>query len=207
MLLQSIKIILLGLVFCCLIPFSAQGRQQAEIKEIVLTDSEDDLLLYFQVTNAFTVDMENGIKNGIPVSFTFYIELQAAEESWTDKNIVTQTFDHTLTYDNLKQEYRVEFAETGKNKAVNSLAEAKKLMTEIHDYKLASLTGLVPARYRVRLKVRLAKKTLPLNFQYVIPFWNLWEFETDWYVADFVVTDKTNQTDQTNKTNKTNKTN
>jgi hypothetical protein len=188
MILQIIRISLLGLLICGLLPFSALARDQAQLKDMFVTDSESALLLYFRVTNAFSAEMEEGIKNGIPVSFTFYIELLQAKNGWPDKDIVSRVFDHTLTYDNLKEEYLVSFGETKKIIAVSSLAEAEKLMVEIHDYKLAELIDLMPAvSYKARLKVRLAKKTLPLNFQYVIPFWNLWEFETDWYELDFML--------------------
>ncbi len=188
MLLKSSKIFLLGLLICSLVPFSAFAREQARITDIAVVDSATDLLLYFQVTDAFSPEMEEGIKNGIPVTFTFYLELMAEREGWSDKNIVSRSFDHTLTYDNLKQEYLVELGETKKIVAVDSLAAARELMVEIHDYKFVPLADLVPgADYKVRLNVRLTKKTLPLNFQYVIPFWNLWEFETDWYEVNFIL--------------------
>ena len=204
MLLKSNKIFLLTLLICCLVPFSAYARKQARLTDIVVADSASDLLVYFQVTDAFSVEMEDGIKNGIPVTFTFYLELLEAREGWPDKDIVSQSFDHTLTYDNLKQEYLVEFGETKKIAAVGTLAEARKLMVEIHDLKLASLADLVPGTsYKVRLNVRLTKKTLPLNFQYVIPFWNLWEFETDWYEVNFVLqpAKSINQQNQQNQQN------
>lgn len=187
------------LLVCCLPPLSAFALEQAGLSDIVLIDSDSDLLIYFQVTNAFTPEMEEGIKNGIPVCFTFYLELQKTADGWPDRDIANISFDRTLTYDNLKEEYQVELGESGRRAAVGTLAEARRLMVEVHDYQLAALKDLdFAATYKVRIKARLAKKTLPLNFQYVIPFWSLWEFETDWYGAEFVF-GQTNQQNQANQ--------
>ena len=54
------------------------------------------------------------------------------------------------------------------------------------DFRVISLDRLDPeATYTLRVKVKLAKKTLPLYFHYLIPFSSLWDFETDWYTIDF----------------------
>ena len=188
MFLNSIKRSLLALLICCLLPIPALARDSAAIKDVVVMASESDLLLYFQVINAFTDEMKNGVKNGIPVSFTFYIELLERREGWPDKDIVRQSFDHSLTYDNLKEEYLVEFGETDRIFTADSLAEAGRIMAEIHDYKLENIADLhCGGTYKLRIKARLAKKNLPFNFQYVIPFWNLWEFETKWFEITFVL--------------------
>ena len=40
--------------------------------------------------------------------------------------------------------------------------------------------------YIINVKTKLARKTLPLYFHYLIPFTSLWDFETDWYTIDFI---------------------
>ncbi len=188
MFLNSIKRFLPALFICCLLPIPAFARDSAVIKDVVVMTSESELLLYFQVANAFTDEMRNGVKNGIPVSFTFYMELLETREGGPDKDIVRQSFDHTLTYDNLKEEFLVEFGETDRIVTAASQIEADRIMAEVHDYKLETITDLHNGgTYKLRIKARLAKKKLPFNFQYVIPFWNLWEFETEWLEIKFVL--------------------
>ena len=161
--------------------------QDASVKEVVLTNSNENLLLYFTVANAFTPEMEDAVRNGIPATFTFFVELHRYRKIWLDQEIVSITFDHSLSYDNLKEEYRIKFFEKkGKEIATKSLEEAKALMAEVNGITVTSLDLLSPdEEYLLKVKARLAEKTLPLYFHYLIPFWRLWDFETDWYDVEF----------------------
>ena len=161
--------------------------QDAFIKDVVLTNSSKNLLLYFAVENAFTPEMEDAVRNGIPATFTFFVEIHRHRKAWLDQEIVSMTFDHTLSYDNLKEEYRIKIDDK-KNKEIvtKSLAEAKAHMVEVNGLAVVSL-GFLKAgeEYTLNVKARLAEKTLPLYFHYLIPFWKLWHFETDWYDVEF----------------------
>ena len=67
-----------------------------------------------------------------------------------------------------------------------SLKEAKFLMAEVNGFKVYPLSRLVAdAEYSLRVKARLAKKTLPLFFNYLVPFGSFWDFDTDWYETEF----------------------
>lgn len=159
----------------------------AVIDELIVTNSSKDVLLYFTVKNAFVPDMEKGVQNGIPATFTFFVELYRNRQGWMDQEVVSLSFTHTLTYDNLKDEYRVEFSEkNGRSVTTRSLPEAKKLMTEVNGFAVAPLDQLIPDKdYTLRVKARLEEKTLPLHVHYLIPFWSLWDFETDWHAVQF----------------------
>ncbi len=168
-------------------PASTLAGNGALIRDLIVMNSTRDLLLYFTVGKAFTPEMEEAIRNGIPVRFSYYVDLIEEKKGWPDKEIVTLSFDRNLLYDSLKEEFRVEFI--GKNKKITTktLEEAKKIMVEVHDLKITSLSMLsLKNKYRLRVKALLAKKTLPLNFQYILPFSTLWEFETGWYSTEFI---------------------
>ncbi|MBI4792904.1 MAG: DUF4390 domain-containing protein [Deltaproteobacteria bacterium] len=92
-----------------------------------------------------------------------------------------------MTYDPLKQQYSVETEERKDPVSFfKSFAEAQWAMTNIHDFKLADLALLeTDGEYTLKVKAKLAGKALPLNFQHIIPFWQLWKFETDWYSLSF----------------------
>ncbi|RJX33083.1 MAG: DUF4390 domain-containing protein [Desulfurivibrio sp.] len=168
-------------------PALAGGKEAARIGEMVLMNSEQELLVYFSLENAFTAEMEKGIENGIPVTFSYFIELYQLSAGETEKKIAGKAFDHTLKYDPLKQEYTVDMEERKVSPITfKSFGEAKTAMTDIHDLPLAGLAMLESeGRYLVQVKAKLAKKTLPMNFQYIIPFWQLWKFETDWHPLPF----------------------
>lgn len=162
------------------------AKEEAFLDGLGVMNSDTELLLYFRVENGFTPEMEQGVQNGIPVTFTFFVNLFEIGND-TEREMVSHSFDHTLTYDTIKQVYTVEMEEIGGRRVTaRSLEEAREVMTDIHDFPLAGLNMLENgSRYQVKVKARLAKKTLPLNFHYIIPFWQLWKFETDWYSLRF----------------------
>ena len=160
--------------------------QNATIEELIVTNSSTDLLLFLTVNDAFTKQMEEGIKNGIPVTFNFYVKLER-KRTWLNQGLVSLQFDHTLNYDTLKEEYSIVRSElAGQTFRTKSLAEAKKAMAQLNGPPIAPLKALLPeAGYLPKVKAKLAEKTLPLYFHYVIPFWSLWDFETAWYTVEF----------------------
>jgi hypothetical protein len=87
-----------------------------------------------------------------------------------------------MEYDSLKKEYLVHRNERGDSKATASLEEAQKLMSEINGFRVLALDELDPqTSYTLRAKAKLARKTLPLYFHYLIPFSSPWNFETKWH--------------------------
>lgn len=176
-------------VVCCTLFLAcpAQAARETAIGEVIVTNSSREVLLYLTVRNAFTSEMEKGVQSGIPVTFTFYVELFRRRTGWLDQSIVSRTFDHTLSYDTLKDEYRVVYGEhNGKTVITKSLVRARDLMTQVNNMAVSPLAVLVPdEEYQLKVKARLAEKTLPLYFHYLIPFWSLWDFETDWYSVEF----------------------
>ena len=165
-----------------IIPASSLYAQEASITDFTVSNSEKQLMLYLTVTDCFTDDMVAAIHNGIPATFTFYVDILRRRSNWPDKKIATLEFDHVMDYDSLKKEYRIRRNEKGNNRLITSLADAKALMSEVNGYKILPLEELEPGfTYIVRVKAKLARKTLPLYFHYLIPFISLWDFETDWY--------------------------
>jgi hypothetical protein len=87
-----------------------------------------------------------------------------------------------MEYDSLKKEYLIHRNENDDSKLTTSLEEAKKLMSEINGFTLLRLDELEPGiSYTLRAKAKLARKTMPLYFHYLIPFSSPWDFETDWH--------------------------
>jgi hypothetical protein len=156
--------------------------QEAAISDFTVSNSEIHLLVYMAITGWFSEDMEAAIHNGIPITFAFSIDLFAKRTNWPDKKILEYEFNHTLEYDSLKEEYLVQRNEKGDSDVTASLEEAKKLISEINGFKMVRLDELTPQTiYKLRAKARLARKSLPLYFHYLIPFSSPWDFETEWH--------------------------
>ncbi len=182
-----LPVLLLLLVLALPIPASSrQDSSPPTISDIIITTSASDLLLFATVKNSFTPEMEKGVKNGIPISFSFQIELDKIRDFWPDSTLAEKEIIHRLTYDSLKEEYSVELGEKQRTETTRSLARAKQLMAELNGLRVIARKKLVPdASYILRIKATLVKTTLPLGMHYVLPFTSLWDFETDWRSIEF----------------------
>jgi hypothetical protein len=181
---------LLSVILACLLLMhaAAASAQDARLSNIILTNTRDNLLLYLTVRDAFPPKIENTINSGVPVSFSFFIDLFRVRGFWLDKAITNIKVIHTLKYDNLKKEYIVTRSWEGDQPlVVKSYQEAKKLMTEVDSLTIISLDRLEKGKqYQIRAKAELSKLTLPFYLHYVLFFVSLWDFETDWYTIDFI---------------------
>ncbi|MCL7487613.1 MAG: DUF4390 domain-containing protein [Desulfobulbaceae bacterium] len=160
---------------------------EPHIGDILITTSQTHLLLFCSIKNSFTPKMIEGIHNGIPVTFTFMVELEQVRSKWFDRGMTEMTIEHTLVYDSLKERYEIHRSEKSKNPLIrDSLEKAMELMVELNGIKIIQRDELTPdAPYALHVKATLAKKTLPLYIHYIIPFISLWDFETDWRTIEF----------------------
>ena len=163
------------------------SAQDVDIKNIVLTNSSTDLLLYLKVEHAFTDEIIAGVQNGLPATFSFEVRLTMIRSGWPDKEIYSGSTDHTLVYDNLKKDYTVALEErNGKQIVTQSLENAIFLMEELNGLKVIGLDSLIPDReYLLEIRAVLAKKTLPFYVHYLIPFGDFWDFSTEWHEVRF----------------------
>lgn len=182
---------LIFLLFIFIAPASslliAQDNSTPELKDIIVTTSSTHLILFATVENSFTDQMITGVQNGIPITFTFYLELEKLRSKWFDASLVDTTITHTMTYDSLKEEYQIVRSDKkGKVKTTRSLEEAKQLMSELNSIQVIKLSELEPdAAYSLHLKATLEKNILPLGMHHVLPLTSLWDFETDWRIIEF----------------------
>jgi len=162
--------------------------KDAELTNIIVTNTRDDLLVYLSVEGAFTADMEDAVKRGVPASFSFFINLYRARGMWFDKKMADLTITHTIKYNSLKKEYAVSRSwDSNSPVIVQSFDAAEKLMTEIDSLNVISLELLEKGKqYQIQAKAKLSRVTLPYYLHYILFFLSLWDFETDWYTIDFI---------------------
>lgn len=160
---------------------------EPNITDIIITTSESHLLLYSSVKNCSDEEMLTGVRNGIPMTFTFWITLEQIKKNWPDATLINHTLTHTLTYDSLKEEYTIELSERDQQKiTAESPEKAMEIMAELSGIKVIERKKLIPdSPYALHIKVKLAEKTLPLNMHYIVPFISLWDIETDWRTIEF----------------------
>ena len=60
------------------------------------------------------------------------------------------------------------------------------MMAEVNGVKVVDLSRLKPGgQYFLEVKARLERKTLPFFIHYLVPFWSLRDYETDWHYVEF----------------------
>ena len=178
----------LFLLLCLLLPSpSPLQAAEATLSDIIVTNTQEDLLVFFDIEGCFTREMEEAILNGIPTTFTIYIRLYRARTLWFDASISRIELEHTIEYDSLKNEFRVTRSENEHRELVlKEFDAAKKAMAEVKNIKVVPLQELNKSgKYQLRVKAELEKVRLPLYLHYVLFFVSLWDFETDWYTIDF----------------------
>ena len=181
--------IFLLFLFLCLLWSSPSPLLAAEatLSDIIVTNTQEDLLVFFDIQGCFTREMEEAILNGIPATFTIIIRLYKTRTLWFDGSISSLRLEHTIKYDSLKNEFRVTRSEDNNNELVfKEFEKAKKVMAEISNIEVVPLKELQRnSKYQLRVKAELEKVRLPLYLHYVLFFVTLWDFETDWYTVDF----------------------
>ena len=180
-----------GVIVLVILLMSVYGlaiAKDATLTNIIVTNTRDDLLVYLNVEGAFPEKVTKTISSGVPVTFTFLIELYRSRNLWLDKKIAAEEAIHTVRYDNLKKEYRITRSwDSGNTAVTKSFEYAKRLMTEVDSLRVTTLDKLEKnQQYQLRAKAELSRKTLPLYLHYVLFFVSMWDFETDWYTIDFI---------------------
>lgn len=161
--------------------------QEAVIADLVVANSKSDLVAFFNIKDAVSDELKNGVQHGIPITFTFEIVLEMRRNNWPDKTIYSGSFVHSMAYDNLKKEYTVSQNEHEKLLTTIEFDKAMQLMCEVNGVTILPLAELKPDRqYLLKAKATLEKTTLPLNFHYIIPFTEFWDLKTDWAVVEFI---------------------
>jgi hypothetical protein len=167
----------------------AQDNRNKDVhfSDLIITTSKTHLLLFGLVNNGITEEMLQELHNGIPIQFTFQVELYKKEKHWPDLQLTSFQFQHRLTYDTLQENYRLETDEKNqKSETISQLNNALKALNEINGLQVIELTKLIPdSSYQLRIKAELYKKTFPLKLHYIIPFSSWWDVETDWHTIEF----------------------
>ncbi len=175
------------IVFFILLAGRGARAQEATIEDLAVTNSRRDLLLYFTLAHGFTPELANGIQNGMPATFNFEIRLVPTSGKDKGGEGLSRTFSHTLTYDTLKEEYRVQRSEQAEAVVtLTDLEEGKRLMSEINGLRITPLNALDGGgEYVLRVRASLAKNALPPTVQRLLPFWEAWDVETGWHTITF----------------------
>lgn len=184
---KPVKIFILLFFITLQFPLSAHAID-VQLSGINVKKENGDLLLSLKVEGAFNENLEEAVLNGIPATFSFYINLNRKRAFWADEEIAALKVTHTLKYHNLKNHYIIKKSWEGDTPFItDSFDEAKKMMSEISGLQLIPLARLEKgSRYEIAAKAELDKVKLPFLLNYILFFASVWDFETQWHTYEFV---------------------
>ena len=141
------------------------------------------LVMNARLVDGFTEKILEAIENGIPIGFTFEIELRKDNTLWVDSLVSSNKVRHRVQFDSLKKIYR--FSESGKNvkRKIITRKESRyqKLMLTLKDIPIAPIYKLDPnEKYYVRVKADLETDRFWFPFNYIFFFVPFNAFETSW---------------------------
>lgn len=175
------------LVLAAIAGSAVSPEQKVTINELTATTSENHLIVFGTLENSFTSEMIETLHSGITLRFSFFVELFKTTDKWPDELIATHNFQHAMTFDTLKENYKVTLEEDN-NKVLSfrSLFEAQKEINEINGATVVELNQLLPDNlYKLRIRAELYQKTLPLSLHNILPFLSWWDIETEWHTIVF----------------------
>ncbi len=162
--------------------YAVEARTEARVDKLFV-GKKPNLNISFVIQDAFKPDMEEGIKSGIPTTFTFFVELHRVRRMWPDKTVEKWTFKHSVKYDNLKEEYEVTLGELNEVIRTKDFLEMKRLMVTGNAIELDVTKPLkAGSRHTLRIMAQLDTVKLPFLLRHMLFFVKFWDFETDWYI-------------------------
>ena len=170
------------LLFCVLfLAASSAFTADAELTNLVIRNTNDELQIDLMIKGIFTDDMQAAVSKGIPINFKFQIILYEVRDYWFDNKIINKEAIHQAKFDTLKKEYRIRRSwENMVPFVTNDFLKAQKSLSEIKGLDIISLSKLKKGtHYQLRVKSEQYDRYLPFPTS---PF----DFKTDWYTIDFI---------------------
>ena len=165
------------------VPIPAAFADSPNIVNIGVATKGKYVVMNARLIDGFTEKITEAIESGVPMGFTFEIELRKENTAWVDSLVSSNTIRHKIQFDPLKKAYR--FSEVGKNvrrKVITrKMSRYQKLMLTLKDIPIAPLFRLNPdEKYYVRVKADLETDRFWFPFNYIFFFVPFSDFETSW---------------------------
>ena len=154
-----------------------------DVVNIGVGTNDKYVVINARLVGGFTEKILEVIENGVPMGFTFDIELRKANTLWVDSLVSSNQVRHQIQFDSLKKAYK--FSEFGKNIKRKIITRKKtryqQLMLTLKDIPIAPIYKLDPnEKYYVRVKADLETDRFWFPFNYIFFFVPFSAFETSW---------------------------
>ena len=121
--------------FVLLLAASPAFSGGAELTNLTVRNSNDELQVDLMIKGIFTEEMKAVVSKGIPISLTFLILLYEVRDYWFDNKMASKTAVHDIKFDVLKKEYRIRRSwEKRIPLVIKDFEKAQRLFSEIEGF-------------------------------------------------------------------------
>jgi hypothetical protein len=161
----------------------AWSQQRLTMHELVLTHTDQEVLLRLHLEGGFNPELMQAIESGIPITISYHMKLYRKRGLWFDEEVLSKTIKHIVKYDALKKQYRVS--------AINGLFSNIRVtrdeptmvrwMSEIEWQPLIPFHLIQPhEEYYVKAMADLKAVTSPFPLSHIPFLASLWDTGTPW---------------------------
>jgi hypothetical protein len=112
----------------------------------------------FALADGYSGDVRNAIRSGLPITFTYDIELRRTVPFWPDRTLTMASIALSVQYDSLTRRHQLARTLDGRiqaNKVTEDEAEVRSWLTGLDSVQLFATSALEPnAEYYVRVRAR-----------------------------------------------------
>jgi hypothetical protein len=137
---------------------AAAARLLAADVRITPVVTEGKVFASVAAPSTFTPDVRDAVQSGLPITFTFIVDLRRPSAVWFDHTVSSATVASSVKFDNLTGKYQVSHLSDGRvdwSKTTDKEDEMRAWATEFERVPLSDGASLEPnAEYYVRVRVR-----------------------------------------------------
>ena len=131
---------------------------------------DGQIFVSFELTDAFSDEIREAIRSGLPTTFSYDLELRRALTFWFDETIASTTLAASVQYDNLTRRYHLSRSQDGRvseSQVVEDLEKARALLTTVDRLPLFSAT---PLEANAEYYLRVSAQTRPQSTWFFWPW-------------------------------------
>lgn len=179
-------IILVLVVFASL---SCKAKiDEPKIMDLIITNNEQNVLLYARLVQGFKADMQSAIMAGVQKEFVLHVKVYEERARMWDKKIRSRKIKRTIQYDNLKETFIITTNGNAEPVVFSDLQEAKKAMEDFDGIIITPIKALETNKnYYLKVKIVMEKFRMPLILERMLFFVSYLDYATDWYKQKFIL--------------------
>lgn len=186
------KIKFIVICICLLFVFTScesnKNIANPEIADFLITNNEENVLLYARLVNGFKDDIVSEIMAGVPKEYVLQIRVYEERQYIWNKKIRSSKIRRTIKYDNLKKTFIVSGADKPEPAEFSDLYSAQNAMADFNGIAVIPITDLLRNKnYYLKTMVIMDKVRLPLKLERVFFFVSFWDYATAWYKQKFIL--------------------